>query len=30
MGRTAGFIDITVAREEDGRSQFLTALRPLT
>ncbi len=28
MTRTAGFIDITVAREEDGRSQLLTALRP--
>ncbi len=28
MARTAGFIDIEIARPDDGRSQLLTALRP--
>ena len=28
MARTAGFIDIKIAREDDGYSQILTALRP--
>ena len=28
MAGTAGFIDIEIARQDDGRSQLLTALRP--